>query len=163
MNKYNDFKCLNNWLVWQFCEGYDRCYATDYVTIYDVNDGKTSTMIAKLTGSDDGPIKSEQDWMNTHWKKKVISSSSNNMLVEFRSDDFLQSMGFSASIHYSTLPNKLCEKGLNMAMKTLQSPNYPNVYENDLNCKWLISVPHGFYITLKFLQFDVRFFRNFDS
>ena len=115
-------------------------------------------MIAKLTGSDDGPIKSNLQ----KWKKKVISSSSNNMLVEFRSDDFLQSMGFSASIHYSTLPNKLCEKGLNMAMKTLQSPNYPNVYENDLNCKWLISVPHGFYITLKFLQFDVRFFRNFD-
>ena len=159
MNKYNDFKCLNNWLVWQFCEEYDRCYATDYITIYDVNDGETSTMIAKLTGSDDGPIK-----LNLQkWKKKVISSSSNNMLVEFISDDFLQSMGFSASIHYSTLPNKLCEKGLNMAMKTLQSPNYPNVYENDLNCKWLISVPHGFYITLKFLQFDVRFFRNSDS
>ena len=120
-------------------------------------------LIASITGPDAQGPQLYWPYSNSRWQKKIISSTSNNMLVEFRSDDFLQSMGFSASIHYSTLPNKLCEKGLNMAMKTLQSPNYPNVYENDLNCKWLISIPHGFYITLKFLQFDVRFLKKFDT
>ena len=81
------------------------------------------------------------------------------MLVEFRGDDLshVLEFGFSTSIHYSPLPSKQCEKGLDMTVKTIQSPNYPDSYDNDLTCKWLISVPHGSHITLKFLQFEVRF------
>ena len=77
------------------------------------------------------------------------------MLVEFRSDDVTEKTGFSASIHYSPLPSKECEKGLDMTMKMIQSPNYPDFYDNNLSCKWLISVPYGSHITLKFLHFDV--------
>ena len=80
------------------------------------------------------------------------------MLVEFRSDYISNMYGFSTSIHYSTLPNKECENGLDMTVKTIQSPNYPNLYANNFTCKWLISVPHGFHITLEFFQFDVGFF-----
>ena len=80
------------------------------------------------------------------------------MLVEFRSDDVREYIGFSASIHYSPLPSKECEKGLDMTIKTIQSPNYPDSYDNKMACKWLISVPHGSHITLKFLHFDVIFF-----
>ena len=75
------------------------------------------------------------------------------MLVEFRSDEDDR---FSASIHYSPLPSKECEIGLDMTKKTIQSPNYPDSYGNNISCKWLISVPHGLHLTLKFLQFDVR-------
>ena len=118
------------------------------------NDGN-SIVIASLTGQDNGP---ESDFSSSYWQRKIISSSSNSMLVEFRSDDVNEEIGFSAFIHYSPLPNKQCEKGLDMTMKTLQSPNYPDSYDNNLVCKWLISVPHGSHITLKFLQFDVSFF-----
>ena len=77
------------------------------------------------------------------------------MLVEFRSDEDDR---FSASIHYSPLPSKECEIGLDMTKKTIQSPNYPDSYVNNLSCKWLISVAHGSHIILKFLEFDVRYF-----
>ena len=89
------------------------------------------------------------------------------MLVEFRSDKLNEKYGFewtpfkwegfSAFIHYTPLPSKECDRGLNMTDKTLQSLNFPNSYDNNLACKWLISVPHGSHITLKFLEFDVRF------
>ena len=114
-------------------------------------------MIANITGL---------PWdLSSRWQKKIISSTSNKMLVEFQSDDLNEWIGFSASIHYLPLPRKECQKGLDMTKKTMQSPNYPDFYDNYLACKWLISVPHGSHITLKFLEFDVRFLiirLNFD-
>ena len=134
-------------------------YSDDYITIYDVNDddGK-STVIASLTGPDLGPISFKDFYEYSHWHKKIISSTHNKMLVEFRSGDADEGVGFSASILYSPLPIKVCENGLDMSKKTIQSPNYPDSYNNNLTCKWLISVPHGSHITLRFLQFDVRYF-----
>ena len=120
-------------------------------------------MIASLTGPDIGPISSEfTSSTGSRWQKKIISSTSNKMLVEFRSDDAHEWDGFSASIHYSPLPGKECDRGLDMTKKTIQSPNYPDPYGNNLSCKWLISVPHGFHITLEFLQLDVGLFGNFN-
>ena len=99
------------------------------------------------------------------------------MLVEFRSDsDVIEEFkklddfqdydyarnGFSASIHYSQLPSIECEAGLDMSKQTIQSPKYPDSYDNNLACKWLISVPHGFHITLKFQQLDVGLFCTFN-
>ena len=84
------------------------------------------------------------------------------MLVEFKSNDDFEFIGFSTSIHYSQLPSKECKMGLDMIKKTIQSPNYPDPYDNNLSCKWLISVPHGSHITLKFLQLDVGLFGNFN-
>ena len=131
----------------------------DYLQIFDVYDDGNSRMIASLLGPDIGPNLLSFG----NWQKKIISSTSNKMMVEFRSDsvretDRHSACGFSASIHYSSLPITECENGLDMTMKTIQSPNYPNSYDNNLSCKWLISVPHGYHITLKFLQFDVRYF-----
>ena len=127
----------------------------DYITIYDLTDDEKSTLIANLTSSDDGPL--NHTIHMSYWKKKIISSTSNKMLVEFRSDDVKEGGGFSASIHYSPLPSKDCEIGLDMTKKTIQSPNYPESYDNNLSCKWLISVPHGSHIILEFLQLDVGF------
>ena len=124
------------------------------MTIYDIIDDGKSTLIASLSGPDDGPLP-YYSW--SHWQKKIISSTSNKMLVEFRSDNANAYDGFSASIHYSPLPSKECEYGLDMTNKKIQSPDYPDSYKNNLFCKWLISVPHGYHITLKFLEFDVRF------
>ena len=133
----------------------------DYITIYDITDDGKSTVIASLTHLDCGP-----DVLSVYfvgrWQKKIISSTSNKMLVEFRSDDVIQWTGLSTSIHYSPLLGKECEAGLNMTKKTFQSPNYPDSYDNNLSCKWLISVSHGSHITLKFLQLDVGIFGNFN-
>ena len=164
------------WQLWHYNDG-------DYITIYDItNDGK-STVIAILTGADNGPLDYDKcfnywygnndnpDHTDDHrcyssWKKKIISSTSNKMLVELRTDDVGKCHssstctvwnGFSASIHYSLLPSKKCEKALDIAMKTIQSPNYPDLYDNNLVCKWLISVPHSSHIALEFLQFHVRY------
>ena len=123
-------------------------------------------MIANLDGTDRGPYTSEYSIDNRNhnmnyigrssWQKKIISSSGNNMLIEFKSDAVNEEIGFSASIHYLALPSKECESGLDMTIKIIQSPNYPNIYNNNLFCKWLISVPHDSHITLKFSQFDVK-------
>ena len=138
----------------------------DYITIYDITDDGKSTVIANLTSPDIGPISSEfTSSTGSRWQKKIISSTSNKMLVEFRSDDaWIWNLiaGFSTFIHYSQLPSKDCEVGLDMTKKTIQSPNYPDSYDNNLSCKWLISVPHGSHITLKFLQLDVGLFGNFN-
>ena len=136
-------------------------------------------MIASLSGLDFGPQSFLKDFHTSRWQKNIISSTSNKMLVEFRSDSyvieelkklddvqiydyaFYAFYGFSAFIHYSQLPSIECEAGLDMSKQTIQSPKYPDSYDNNLACKWLISVPHGFHITLKFLQFDVGIFSYF--
>ena len=134
-------------------------YTDDYITIYDVNDDDgTSTVIDSLTGPDLGPIINDEFYYKSHWHKKIISSTHNKMLVEFRSNEIKQGDGFYASIHYSPLQINECINGLDLTKKTIQSPNHPNSYNNNLNCKWLISVSHDSHITLKFLQFDVRIF-----
>ena len=136
----------------------------DYITIYNITDDGKSTVIDILSYLDNGPLFYYDHHEN--WQKKIISSTSNKMLVVFRSDDldetFEEYFGFSTSIHYSPLPSKECEAGLDMNMKTIQSPNYPDSYDNNLSCKWLISVPHGSHITLKFLQLHVGLFGNFN-
>ena len=113
-------------------------------------------MIANLTAPDAGP---QSEHSSSNWQKKIISSSSNNMLVKFKSDHVRNShlvefAGFSASIYYSP---KECQASLDMTKKTIQSPNHFDSYDKNLSCKWLISVPYGSHITLKFLEFDVRF------
>ena len=135
----------------------------DYITIYDIDDDGNFRTIARLTGTDSGP---QSYYHFSNWQKKIISSSSSNMLVEFRADNIIQHMGltasleqvgFSASIQYSPISSQECERGLKIDKKIIQSPNYPDSYDNEMSCKWLISVPHGYHLTLKFLQFDVRF------
>ena len=130
----------------------------DYIVLYDITEDGKSTAIDSLTEFDFGPLRDYYFYKQSYWQKKIISSTSNKMLVEFRSVDVHERDGFSASIHYSPLPSKECEAGLDMIKKTIQSPNYPDFYFNNMTCKWLISVPQGFYITLKFLEFDVGFF-----
>ena len=132
----------------------------DYITIYDItNDGKSTVIDSLSWPLDNGPLC--YDDCHENWQKKIISSTSNKMLVVFRSDDLDQTFeeyyGFSTSIHYSPLPRKECEAGLDMTKNTIQSPKYPDSYDNNLACKWLISVPHGSHITLKFLLLEVGF------
>ena len=133
----------------------------DYITIYDIDNDGNYVLISNLTGPDVGP-KSQMAYSN--WDKKVISSSSNQMVVEFKSDDTLEYSGFHVSIDYFPMPSQDCATWLDMNDKTIKSPNYPNLYDNNILCKWLITVQHGFHIALDFQEFDVRsFFYSFQK
>ena len=108
-----------------------------------------------MSGPDDGP-KSKGDTSN--WEKKIISSSSNKMMVEFKSDDTLQYTGFSMSIQFTPFQNDLCESCLDKEQKTLKSPHYPKSYGNNVTCNWIITAHHKFHITLVLQELNVKYF-----
>ena len=111
-------------------------------------------MIARLLGTDYGPI---SNFSGSYWKEKVISASSNIMMVEFKSDNEWEYKGFSATIRFNLLNNTKCESWMDMNDIMLQSPSFPNSYGNNIFCNHLITVKPAFHITLDFLEFDVGF------
>ena len=125
-------------------------------------------MLAYLTGSDEGP-KSESIFSN--WNKKIISSTTNKMIIEFKSDDIRTykfhydlpelvlkfNKGFSASIYFTPVHIKNCESWLDMNKRIFKSPNYPQTYYNSMKCSWLITVDPDYHITLDFFHFYVRY------
>ena len=121
-------------------------------------------MITKLSGPDKGP---KTEYGISNWDVKAISTSSNYMMVEFKSDD--QNVdrngkklftGFSATIRFTLMKNITCDSRMDVNNRILQSPNYPNSYGSNMFCKYLITVQPNFHITLDFLEFDVSFFNH---
>ena len=148
-----------NWYSSQFNEHYDG----DSISIYKVDTDRSSTpiLITKLSGPDKGP---KTEYAISNWDVKAISTSSNYMMVEFKSDD--QNVdrngkklftGFSATIRFTLMKNITCDSRMDVNNRILQSPNYPNSYGSNMFCKYLITVQPNFHITLDFLEFDVRF------
>ena len=123
--------------------------------IYDIDADGNTKLISRLSGPDAGP-KSQITYSN--WEKKIISSSSNKMIIEFKSDDTDENTGFSLSIQFTPFQNDVCQSCLNMDQKTLKSPNYPKSYENNVICYWIITAQHGFHITLELQEFNVKYF-----
>ena len=126
----------------------------DYISIQEIDsNGNLKSVVAHLTGPDLGP-KLESYFSN--WNKKILSTSTNKMIIEFISDYKSEYKGFSAYIHFTPIPNKECESWLNMNKKTFKSPNYPQPYHNSKKCSWLIIVDRDYHITLDFIEFYVR-------
>ena len=134
---------------WQFIGNSDG----DHLSIKEIDSHGNQTLVEYLTGPDKGP-KSESAVSN--WDKKIISSSTKKMNIEFKSDDVMESKGFSANIYFTPFPNKECESWLDMNKKIFKSPNYPQTYHNSKKCSWLITVDHDYHITLDFFEFYVR-------
>ena len=127
----------------------------DFITIYEIDlDGNTK-LISRLSGPDTGP---KSKFAHSNWEKKSISGSSNKMMIEFKSDDTLESTGFSLSIQFTPFQNDMCQSCLDMELKTLQSPNYPKLYGTIVSCDWLITAQQGFHITLELQEFNVKYF-----
>ena len=127
----------------------------DLITIYDIDLDGNTTLISRLSVSDTGP-KSQYSYSN--WEKKIISSSSSKMRVEFKSDEFVEWTGFFLSIHFTPFQNDMCQSCLDMEQKTLKSPNYPKSYGNNVTCHWMITAQHGNHITLELQDFNVKYF-----
>ena len=129
-------------------------YAGDYISIKDIDHDGNEFLVAYLTGSDTGP-KNKSIFSN--WRKKIISSSRNQMNIEFISDDYMEYKGFSANIYFTPIPNKDCESWLDMNKKTFKSPNYPQTHDYSIKCSWLITVDHDYHITLDVSEFHVSY------
>ena len=105
-----------------------------------------------MTGPDIGP---KSIMAVSNWNKKWISISTQKMIVEFKSDDSVEYIGFSANIHFTPIPSMECDSWLDMYNKDFKSPNYPQPYQNAVKCKWLIIVHHDYHITLDIIEFNV--------
>ncbi|XP_069688891.1 cubilin [Periplaneta americana] len=82
----------------------------------------------------------------------ILTTTGNVMTIAFSTDVSGSYEGFSARyviLDASTMcgANYFSQKG------ALQSPNYPNVYPNNKDCKWVISVPTGQQIKLNVTDF----------
>ena len=126
----------------------------DYISIKEIGSTGNLNLLAYLTGPDEGP-KSES--ISSNWKKKIISSTTNKMIIEFKSDDSHQYKGFSASIYFTPVPIKKCESWLDINKSIFKSPNHPQIYYDSIKCSWLITVDPDYHITLDIFDFYVRY------
>ena len=49
----------------------------------------------------------------------------------------------------------VCGGELTMEQGKLESPNYPDDYQPNKECVWLLTVPEGFQVALRFDSFEV--------
>lgn len=50
----------------------------------------------------------------------------------------------------------LCGKNIRELHGKFTTPNYPQQYPNDINCRWNITVPTGYRVRLNFTQFEIE-------
>ncbi|XP_070174131.1 cubilin-like [Littorina saxatilis] len=111
----------------------------DYVELLD-GESSSSTSLGKFCGS------SIPD---------LVTSTSDKVRVNFVSDSSLAGNGFR--LEYFT---NGCGGYLTGDNGTFTSPNYPNSYDHNRVCEWLITVNTSFAIQLTFNHFDMENSRN---
>ncbi|XP_066263202.1 tolloid-like protein 2 [Branchiostoma lanceolatum] len=110
----------------------------DFLYIYD-RDHEGTTQMQSFTG--------EVTWY-------PITSTSNQMLVRFTSDESVTAQGFQFSY---TVSAQDCGAHLTAPPEgTVTSPNYPGHYDNHQTCGWKIDVPEGYYVRLTFSSFHLE-------
>ncbi|XP_071156308.1 cubilin-like isoform X2 [Mytilus edulis] len=80
----------------------------------------------------------------------VLTSTGNNLYIEFRSDVSTAGSGFKADYTTGCGGTFTTEEG------TIQSPYFPDAYPGNKECIFIISLPAGSRITLTFSSFDVE-------
>ena len=126
----------------------------DYISIQEIDSNGNQILVAYLSGPDAGPKSVDS---TSNWDKKIISTSINKMNIEFRSDDTLEYIGFSANIYFTPIQIKECESWLDMNKNIFKSPNYPQTHNYSIKCSWLITVDHDYHLTLDVSEFHVRY------
>uniref|UniRef100_A0A3Q3BSN1 CUB domain containing protein 2 n=1 Tax=Haplochromis burtoni TaxID=8153 RepID=A0A3Q3BSN1_HAPBU len=106
----------------------------DFVALFD---GPTVTHrhLGKYCGTDKPPN---------------IITTSNQLLVVFKSDFNIGGRGFKA-YYYSE-----CQQVLSHVSGNFSSPNFPNIYPNNINCHWSITLAAGYRIKLFFPLMDLE-------
>ena len=115
----------------------------------------------------DGPNRNSKEIGKVFGKRhpdllKSISSTESSLQIAFNTITtlFFLEIGTShliikASIKYNKIDSN-CQKWLNYTSKFLLSPNYPNQYNNNIKCTWLISAKFGSYLELTFKFIEVN-------
>ncbi|XP_037644044.1 CUB domain-containing protein 2 [Sebastes umbrosus] len=107
----------------------------DFVALFD---GPTVTHrhLGKFCGADKPPN---------------IVTTSNHLLVIFKSDFNIGGRGFKA-YYYSGE----CQQILSAVNANFSSPHFPNIYPNNINCHWSITLAAGYRIKLFFPVMDLE-------
>ncbi|KAG8544589.1 hypothetical protein GDO81_022217, partial [Engystomops pustulosus] len=112
--------------------------AYDYIKIYDGPSKSSPVLMDRTCGSGIELV-------------PLMVSSSNQMLVEFVSDETVANTGFKAT--YTAIQ---CGGAYYASTKTFSSPGYPSNYAPYLDCGWIITAPAGYKITLSVKDFAVE-------
>merc|ERR1711962_237049 len=109
----------------------------DFLDIWDWNNNS----LARLTGHND--------------TYDDIISTGNNLQLYFTSDGSVSGGGFKLFWSEDT-GSPSCGGYIYDTEGTIVSPNYPDNYPNNADCKWYITAPEGTTITLSFESFDTE-------
>uniref|UniRef100_A0A3P9A4R4 CUB domain-containing protein n=1 Tax=Esox lucius TaxID=8010 RepID=A0A3P9A4R4_ESOLU len=101
----------------------------------------------------DGPTITDRHLGNYCGREKPPKTvtTSNQLLVVFRSDFNIGGRGFKA-YYYSGE----CQQALSAPSANFTSPHYPNIYPNNINCHWTITLAEGYRIKLFFNTMELE-------
>ncbi|XP_077301904.1 cubilin-like [Arctopsyche grandis] len=106
----------------------------DYVAIYD-GSSERDNLIGRYCGNN---------------LPTPFTSSSNNVLIVFKSDSSFATKGFR--IRYEMV----CNQVMTALSGTFMSPGHPKPYSGGIRCTYLLSLPEGKAIALSFVEFDIE-------
>ena len=104
----------------------------DYLEIFDGSDS-SSRSFGKFCSSENHPMH--------------IETNENHALIRMNTDDSHAGRGFF--LKYSIK----CNRTIQLDAGVIESPNFPNDYPNNLDCKWRIVVSKGNKINMQFSHF----------
>uniref|UniRef100_A0A8C3CRJ2 Cubilin n=1 Tax=Cairina moschata TaxID=8855 RepID=A0A8C3CRJ2_CAIMO len=82
-----------------------------------------------------------------------VSSTGNSAVVRFKTDAAVTGRGFNAS--WQENPGG-CGGIFQATSGEIHSPNYPEPYNNNTDCSWIIQVDHSHRVLLNFTDFDIE-------
>ncbi|KFM76021.1 Cubilin, partial [Stegodyphus mimosarum] len=86
---------------------------------------------------------------------QIVTSHGNQMVVHFSSDSFINGRGFKASFRKLDAGTSGCGGRFTAAESTILSPNFPDPYNVNDECEWLIETSFGHRVELEFYDFEI--------
>ncbi|XP_039746472.1 cubilin [Pararge aegeria] len=117
----------------------DSC-DSDYIEIIEIDDDNNHNVLGKYCGGSLPP---------------ALTISSNHLVIRFISDNSIRGNGFSVSYAFLDEHNH-CGGFFVKSHGYIFSPNWPEVYEPNRDCTWIISTPVGHQIRLNITDFDLE-------
>ena len=90
---------------------------------------------------------------NRRVSNTVVTALGNNMLIEFKTDSSVQGKGFTATYRRK---EEGCGGKVRGASGVITSPNYPENYNQNDDCGWLLEVDSTHVVQFQFEDFDVE-------
>ena len=87
---------------------------------------------------------------------KSISSSGKALFIDFKKQFHSGTVEMFAAIKYKKM-NSDCQTWIDLENNVLMTPADLNIYDNSIDCKWLITTNFNYYISLKFTFINVIF------